>query len=1425
MKNILFISLLFSSIFVRGQWIQQNSNTIQWLNDVYFLDDQNGFAVGDDDYPNSGTYLKTVDGGVNWISEDLGVAASFEEIFFVNQNVGYIVGENDIFLKTINGGVSWSVDTVANMFNWLKTCYFISPDTGWVAGTYGEVYYTQDGGSSWEDRSIISPSSGSEVSYIHFFDKDNGIATGSSIGTFKTDDGGVTWDTLAVNHKFSSFHFINDSIGYANYFLSRDIAKTTNQGTTWQVFSGPVTSADYRAIYFTNDSTGYSLGYGQVLKTSTSGTYTEEQYSNASLLELESVHFPSDSIGYAVGKSGLIVKTTNAGGATIPDAVFSASQTLVCVGDTVWFNNNSVGNNTYEWFVNGNSFSTTYNSFYSFNTPETSFNISLVAYNGTYYDTSTVIINTDSSLIFNIIASKVVPVYCQGESVQFKIDSSLAYVSYQLKVDGNNIGIAQFGNGGVLLLNAGNIDTTTIFTICGTISNNCGTASYCVNDTVVIVPNANPSTPVFSTDTLICISNTAQIEIQNTQLGYTYELLKNGIPTGITNSGNNNSIYLNTSSLMQDANFQVEVTNSVGCKNLLSTSVQIKIDSVVANFNANPINLFVNDTIFITNNSMASSYQWTFDISANNTFDTVSQPFVYYNSIGEKQIKLLVYSSSGCVDSSFTSVNIYDYASQSNGSYCFFDTISQVYPFYYDSGHILDYHVDYKGNTYVGGRFADNWGTRKDCMFLKKFDKNGVLKWEEAQSVFNNSFSNYKSSYVTGITTDENLNVYITGSYSAVNFTMDGITINHSFSENKIQSYIAKLDSNGQTQWIIHTDIASTSAKGGTDIVCNNENQIFVSLVNTSRLYFPDGSNHYFPNGNFILEIDKNGNHKNSYPINNYLNTNSYASFSFLNTSLSSTYTWLLQSVSPKLEISRDGKLYVFGKYANGWAVGGLNLTPIFSNPPNTNNVNTYVAILDTALGWQSAFTLYGRSWSYLYDNPTGIYPVYALDEFNNIYITESMKLDYWGDSIFIVFNNGDTLIGGNHSMFSKFDNQGNLIWHTKNLDIDIRGIESFSNEEIILYGEYLDFMGIYSSNNELIGNSSNGSKDLAIISIDSNGIVNWIDNLGSKSADIALFSEKNECGELYFLGNLQDTTITNYGTLNNNSYNLFTLHFSHDANCIYECEPEIPCNSIANYTFINNGNGNYSFTNTSTGSYNKSHWAFGDGGTSTAANPNHTFSANGTYVVVLTVNDSTLGSTCIDYYLDTIVVTGVVAPLQCAAGFVMYPDTTINNVIVVNSSTGSNLTYLWDFGDGNTSNAQFPTHTYATTGNYYLCLTVDDGAGCVDMYCDSIGQNGVVFNKQTGFTINVIAPPLATQVNEQTSIINGLTIYPNPSSGIFIIEHSKENIPFIITDISGRVINTGKLTSNKTNIDLSKVQKGVYLLKIGEQTTKLIRQ
>ncbi len=135
--------------------------------------------------------------------------------------------------------------------------------------------------------------------------------------------------------------------------------------------------------------------------------------------------------------------------------------------------------------------------------------------------------------------------------------------------------------------------------------------------------------------------------------------------------------------------------------------------------------------------------------------------------------------------------------------------------------------------------------------------------------------------------------------------------------------------------------------------------------------------------------------------------------------------------------------------------------------------------------------------------------------------------------------------------------------------------------------------------------------------------------------------------------------------------------------------------------------------SNDSDGSITGYAWNFGDGASSSAANPSHTYSSAGNYTVSLTVTDND-GDTGADATTADIAPPANVPPTAEANG----PYTGSAGVAVQFSSAGSNDSdgsitgYAWDFGDGNTSSAENPSHTYSSAGNYTVSLTVTDNDG-----------------------------------------------------------------------------------------------------------------
>ena len=146
--------------------------------------------------------------------------------------------------------------------------------------------------------------------------------------------------------------------------------------------------------------------------------------------------------------------------------------------------------------------------------------------------------------------------------------------------------------------------------------------------------------------------------------------------------------------------------------------------------------------------------------------------------------------------------------------------------------------------------------------------------------------------------------------------------------------------------------------------------------------------------------------------------------------------------------------------------------------------------------------------------------------------------------------------------------------------------------------------------------------------------------------------------------------------------------------------------------------------------------WDFGDGNTSSVQNPTHTYANPGTYIVILTI---TTASGCMNAY--TAIVT--VGPTPCTSNFIYTTAPAQLSVAFTMQATGSYTNWYWTFGDGDSSNAANPVHTYATSGTYQVCLTIWDSAGtCQDTYCQTVSVNvnsqcDAVFSYQiTGQTV-----------------------------------------------------------------------------------------
>ena len=194
--------------------------------------------------------------------------------------------------------------------------------------------------------------------------------------------------------------------------------------------------------------------------------------------------------------------------------------------------------------------------------------------------------------------------------------------------------------------------------------------------------------------------------------------------------------------------------------------------------------------------------------------------------------------------------------------------------------------------------------------------------------------------------------------------------------------------------------------------------------------------------------------------------------------------------------------------------------------------------------------------------------------------------------------------------------------------------------------------------------------------------------------------------------------------------------------------------------------------------------WDFGDGNTSTVQNPSHTYAAPGTYTVCLIA----MNGCGADTICNTVTVT-CAAPTTSFANSATGLDVDFTDA----STSGATITsWSWDFGDGNASTVQNPSHTYATGGTYTVCLIVTDMCG-----------------SDTACNVVVTAPD---GVNENW--MSEVNIYPVPVQNLLNITGLYFNSEYEVKVINalGQVVVAKSFNADRSiSIDVTSLNAGVY--------------
>lgn len=272
---------------------------------VYFINSDIGWIVGD-----LGAIIKTVNGGNGWTISETNTTTLLLKVHSYNGQIVIVTGYDGLILRSGDGGNTFE-QIPSGTTNDLWGVQMLNDTLGFVCGLNQTLLKTTDAGLTW-----ISVNAGLNAHYwaIDFLTEQYGMIGCGGGKVLKTTDGGNSWTQVQAGDASDVYAIdIIDSLHTAAAGYLGKTAYSSDGGISW-VQNAALQHNELNSIKFIDTDTGYTIGTYQgeswgIRKTTNRGqNWFNPPVGNLSEWELELL---PNEVGYSVGSNLMINKTTN----------------------------------------------------------------------------------------------------------------------------------------------------------------------------------------------------------------------------------------------------------------------------------------------------------------------------------------------------------------------------------------------------------------------------------------------------------------------------------------------------------------------------------------------------------------------------------------------------------------------------------------------------------------------------------------------------------------------------------------------------------------------------------------------------------------------------------------------------------------------------------------------------------------------------------------------------------------------------------------------------------------------------------------------------------------------------------------------------------------------------------------------------------